>query len=156
MFSSILGLWDTQPVLPDSPGSVKGGLSLSWHGSQVRSIIDWSFPQVLFTSAHHDGRTNCRQRFSSSVSVSIPPLEDLRVYKRWQVQFLYPPLLEFLSRVTLIDSWEFTLCQISILPLKFPQFQLSLLVLSPFILSLPYLSCSPPTCPNSNQKINNF
>ena len=38
--------------------SVRGGLSLSWHGSQVGPVIGWSFPQFLL---HFYPCTSCKQ-----------------------------------------------------------------------------------------------
>ena len=40
MFSSILDLWASQPLVPGHLGSVEGG-----HGSQAGPVIGWPLPQ---------------------------------------------------------------------------------------------------------------
>lgn len=61
----------------------------------------------LFPPAHLAGRTNYRFYDGDDVLVSL--LETLLGYRRWQVQPLYPSLLEDLAGVTLVDSKEFPL-----------------------------------------------
>ena len=53
------------------------------------------------------------RRLCGWVWVPISPLEGLPGYRRWPVQAPYLPWLGVLAKVTLVDSWEFSLCQVS-------------------------------------------
>ena len=82
------------------------------------------------------------QRLCDWVEVSIPPLNDLLIYRKQPLQTLYTPLLGILTEVPLTDFWKIPLHQVSNTDHKWPSFQLSFPVLSSAIFPKPDCSCS--------------
>ena len=68
----------------------------------------------IFVPSHLVGRTwFLNLMFCGWVAVFIPSLGVLPGYRRWHLQASYPPLLGVSARVTLIDSLEPPLSQVS-------------------------------------------
>jgi hypothetical protein len=112
MFGSILGLWSIHFLAFQAESEVG---SLLWHVSQDGPIIGWPLPQSL----HHlfypsrswkQGKLQVQGFVTGLVSQSLHMKPCLM---RYPIQDLYPPLLEVLARVTVIDSWEFPLYWVS-------------------------------------------
>ena len=126
--------------------------SLQWCGFYVGLVIVWPVNPHL---CHFYPGMSCRQDpFKVKVCVAtfgvlFSPLEGLSYQRRWPVQALYPLLLAFFTRVTLVDSREFPLLYISPSPMR----SLSLSVFSPRTFYLhPFFSylihpVPIPTCP---------
>lgn len=138
MFESILGLWAIQPLVPDSPDSVRHMLPLvAWVSSWIRHRLATPTISVLpLPLAHLVGHTNCR------FGVQNSPLETAWLQKMASSGSV-SLFIRSLSKRHIIGSREFLLHKVSTLPLKYPR----VAVLSPVFFPhnpAPDHSCSHP------------
>lgn len=152
VFSSILSLWDIQPLVP-SIQAVSGLGLISWHRSQVGQLIVGHYHKFSPPLPHYilQARQILGQRFFGWVDVLVTLTEALPVYIRWQVQAPYPCYWD----ASVSYSCRFQVGFISLafyITAQMPPFQVSFLVLFPSIPpSLPDSLCSQPpqsTCKN--------